>query len=428
MSKILVIDDNRNNLTLLKILLKRYYPDYDILTSQSGPEGIEIAKNELPDAIILDIRMPDMDGYEVCKHLQSDESTRYIPVILLTAYGANSKDIVRGLEMGAVSFIPKPINNDELIARVNVVLRMKYTEDKLKESEEKYRNIFESANDAIIYLGRSGKILDVNEKTVEISGWKREELVGKNFTKLRVFGKENISAVMKTFKKALTKEKFNLDFSFTNKKGIKIDLECAVTRIKQAGKTISLTIVARNVTDRIQAEEALKQKVLELNSFINNIPDMAWLKDTDSNFIAVNKMFCDTVSMDQEYLVNHTCEVCFGKEAAKKFKEDEKKVMKGKKQIIIEESIIDSKKNKVWLETIKSPILDKSGEITGTVGLARDITERKKMEEELKKKMNQLERFNRLTVGRELRMIEMKKEVNELLEKAGMEKRYSTPG
>ena len=137
MSKILLIDDNRNNLILLEVLLRRSYPDYEILTAQSGPEGIEIAKKELPDAIILDIRMPDMDGYEVCKHLQSDESTRYIPVLFLTAYQSDSKDVIRGLEFGALSFLPKPIDNDILIAHVNVALRITKAEKALRESERK---------------------------------------------------------------------------------------------------------------------------------------------------------------------------------------------------------------------------------------------------------------------------------------------------
>ncbi|GAG44813.1 unnamed protein product, partial [marine sediment metagenome] len=105
----------------------------------------------------------------------------------------------------------------------------------------------------------------------------------------------------------------------------------------------------------------------------------------DSNFIAVNKAFGDIVGMDPDYLINHTCEVCFGKEASKIFKEDDQKVIKSKKQTIIEEFIIDSKNNKVWLETVKSPILNESGKVVGTVGIARDITQRKQMEKELLK-------------------------------------------
>ena len=144
------------------------------------------------------------------------------------------------------------------------------------------------------------------------------------------------------------------------------------------------------------AEEALKQKINELNSFINNIPDMAWLKDKDSHFIAANKAFCNAAGMDEEFLLNQSCEVCFGKEAARKFIEDDQMVMKGKKQVIIEEKIIDAQKNEVWLETIKSPILNDKGQPVGTVGIARNITERRKAEKENIKLQEQLRQAQKL--------------------------------
>jgi len=131
-------------------------------------------------------------------------------------------------------------------------------------------------------------------------------------------------------------------------------------------------------------EEELKRKITELNSFINNVPAMAWLKDAESRFIAVNREFGEAVGMNPESLINQTCEVCFGKEEAKKFREDDQKVMKSTKRVIIEEKITDSQKNEIWLETIKSPIFDESGKVLGTVGIARDITEHKQAEEGLR--------------------------------------------
>ena len=84
-----------------------------------------------------------------------------------------------------------------------------------------------------------------------------------------------------------------------------------------------------------QTEKELKRKSTELNSFINNLPAMAWLKDTESRFIAVNREFGEAVGMNPESLINQTCEVCFGKEEAKKFREDDQKVMKSTTRVII---------------------------------------------------------------------------------------------
>jgi two-component system, cell cycle sensor histidine kinase and response regulator CckA len=158
-------------------------------------------------------------------------------------------------------------------------------------------------------------------------------------------------------------------------------LQGSTARVKSDGQS-SVLLCLEDITDRTRAEEGLRTKVTELNSFINNLPDMAWLKDVNSNFIAANKAFGDAVGMAPEYLASHTCEICFGPEAAKKFKEDDQEVMVTRERTVIEESIIDAKGNQVWLETIKSPILDATGNVLGTVGVARDITERRRAEKE----------------------------------------------
>jgi len=142
-----------------------------------------------------------------------------------------------------------------------------------------------------------------------------------------------------------------------------------------------------------QAQKMLKRKITELDSFINNIPDMAWIKDESSRFIAVNRAFGEAVGIDEVSLIHQTCEICFGKEGAKKFREDDLKVMKGRTQKVIEEKIIDSQNNGVWLETVKSPILDQSGKAIGTVGISRDISKRKRAEERLQQAHNDLERI-----------------------------------
>jgi len=140
----------------------------------------------------------------------------------------------------------------------------------------------------------------------------------------------------------------------------------------------------KKVAAGTRTEEALARKITELHSFINNMPDLAWVKDSKSRFVAVNKTFADAVGMAPDFLINHTCEVCFGKDGARKFRKDDQEVMRGGKQVIIEEKILNARKEEVWLETIKSPIFDRSGKIVGTVGVARETTGRKKAEEALR--------------------------------------------
>ena len=111
----------------------------------SGKAGIEIANKENPDIIILDIIMPDMDGYMVCEALKKSNLTKHIPIILITATNTDSSGRAKGLDLGAVAFLSKPIDNIEFIAQVRVMLRIKEAEDKLRAENENLRVI---ANDS----------------------------------------------------------------------------------------------------------------------------------------------------------------------------------------------------------------------------------------------------------------------------------------
>ncbi|MBF0398819.1 MAG: response regulator [Desulfobacterales bacterium] len=135
MIKILAIDDKEDNLITLSAVINHFIPDCIVITARSGLAGLKKAEEESPDTIILDIRMPEMDGFYVCKLLKSNFKTKHIPVILLTAVKTSSKDRIRGLDIGADAFLTKPIDESELMAQINVMLRIKKAEDILRKEK-----------------------------------------------------------------------------------------------------------------------------------------------------------------------------------------------------------------------------------------------------------------------------------------------------
>ena len=163
MNIILAIDDQQDNLTTIQAVIKSHIPNCRVLTAQSGKEGIELAQQKQPDTILLDIIMPQMDGYETCKKLKENELTKHIPVVLVTAIRTDTESRVKGLNIGADAFLSKPIDPIELSAQVRVMLRIKEAEDmlradkevleekilertyELKESEEKYKALYNNA-------------------------------------------------------------------------------------------------------------------------------------------------------------------------------------------------------------------------------------------------------------------------------------------
>ena len=169
MSKILVIDDQQDNLSTIRAVLKNNLPTCELLTSLSGYEGIEIAKKEQPDTILLDIIMPKMDGYEVCKKLKEEGLTKHIPIILITAIKTDSESRAMGLNMGADAFLWKPIDALELVAQINVMLRIKKAEDKIRrEKEHLEEKNQELERYALLFEGREFRIKELRDKIKEL--------------------------------------------------------------------------------------------------------------------------------------------------------------------------------------------------------------------------------------------------------------------
>ncbi len=136
MKKILAIDDNSINLELIGEILKTYYPNFIYIHSLTGEDGIEKANEEKPELILLDILMPGLNGFDVCKILKGSNRTKHIPILMVSALGQDALERTKGLDAGADAFISKPFNQSELRARINVALRIKEVEDLLRKRNE----------------------------------------------------------------------------------------------------------------------------------------------------------------------------------------------------------------------------------------------------------------------------------------------------
>jgi CheY-like chemotaxis protein len=128
---VLVVDDNQQNLELLQAYLEDM--DCQTLPAHNGLEALEIVSEEEVDLILLDVMMPKMSGFEVCKRLKKDPKTADIPVIMVTAL-TEFGDIERGIDSGTDDFLSKPVNKLELLTRVKTMLKLKHLTDKLERT------------------------------------------------------------------------------------------------------------------------------------------------------------------------------------------------------------------------------------------------------------------------------------------------------
>lgn len=165
---ILVVDDTPENLTLMSALLKDFY---QVRVANHGDRALKIAMSDKPpDLILLDIMMPDIDGYEVCRRLKADSTTRDIPIIFLTAR-SDTEDEQKGLELGAVDYITKPISPPIVLARVAAQLSLKASADFLREKNEFLREKNEYLKEKNAFLHDKNDFLEseVTRRTQEVS-------------------------------------------------------------------------------------------------------------------------------------------------------------------------------------------------------------------------------------------------------------------
>lgn len=139
--KILAIDDNPDNLIALKAVVSDRLPGTHVLTALNGQQGIELALAEDPDVILLDIVMPGMDGYAVCRKLKEDERLQLIPVLFLTALKTDRSSRVLALEAGAEGFLSKPFDEIELSAQIRAMAKIKAAVLIQRNDQERLTNL-----------------------------------------------------------------------------------------------------------------------------------------------------------------------------------------------------------------------------------------------------------------------------------------------
>ncbi|CCE23135.1 GGDEF/EAL domain-containing response regulator [Methylotuvimicrobium alcaliphilum] len=177
--KILIIDDTPANITLLGMALKDHY---EIQIATSGKKGLELASETPPDLVLLDIMMPDLDGYETCRLFKADERLRHIPIIFVTALSEIEAEI-HGLSLGAADFLIKPFNLQIAQLRVRNLLETERMRQALRQTEEDQRlaaTVFAYSHDGIVITDVENRIINVNNAFSRITGYGLDEIKGEN--------------------------------------------------------------------------------------------------------------------------------------------------------------------------------------------------------------------------------------------------------
>jgi PAS domain S-box-containing protein len=389
---LLAVDDYPDNLLVLRKLIGKYLPDCELLTAVSAREGLELVAERPLDVILLDVQMPEMDGIEMCRRLKSDERTARIPVILMTAHMASPEQKAEGLNAGADDFITKPIENIELTAKINVMLRIKSAEDDLREtnlhledlvdertralreSEDRLSSFMNSASDSFYLLDSDLNFVEINERGLEIIGKDREEVIGKNITEIVPDVRES-GRYDEHLKVLNTGKPFVIDDFVPHPKFG--DLHFLFKSFK-AGD--GLGVIASDITERKQAEERLRY----FQRAVDGATDAIGMSTPDGRHYYQNEAMTELFSLSTEEIDGTSgppstiyADEAVGREVFETIMKGE--TWNGEVKMIGK----DGRELEILLQAYS--IKDENDKVIGLVGVHNDITARKRADEERQK-------------------------------------------
>ncbi len=283
---VLVIDDTHENLRLLAEVLKEQ--GYKVRLAPSGHLGIISARTELPNIILLDIAMPDMDGYEVCRRLKQDQCTASIPIIFVSALGEGVNK-AEAFRTGGADYITRPFQVEEMIARLENQITLQQTRQELERSEARYRAVVEDQTELICRILPDGTITFVNETFRHYFSRGQEELVGRNI--LSIVAGQVIPLPSQVATPYTPERPFiNTEEQSIDPRGNPHWLQWTTRAIfNEHDKIAELQIVGRDTTERKTMEKALKEAERFTRSILNSLSDHIAVLDETGNIITVNE-------------------------------------------------------------------------------------------------------------------------------------------
>ena len=284
---ILAVDDKQDNLTTLKAVLNDAFPRAIVVTASTGTRCIELALEKDPDVILLDIVMPGMDGFEVCRRLKNDERLDGIPVVFLTALRTDRESRIKALNVGAEGFLSKPIDEEELTAQVRAMVKIKRANDfqriesqrlsslvaerteeietelaqriKAEQVQRRLATAIEQAGEGVVITDADWLIQYVNPAMQKMSGYTRDELIGKTprILKSGVQGEVFYEELWMTIK---TGKIWSGRFTSRRKDGSVYHEEATISPVKdQSGRITNFVAVNRDITEHLELSQQLLQ-------------------------------------------------------------------------------------------------------------------------------------------------------------------------
>jgi len=452
--KILAIDDNQDNLVSLKAILLDLLPDAKFLSANNGRKGIAMAIIEDPDVILLDIVMPGLDGYEVCQQLKEDEKLSMIPVVFLTAIKTGRDSQIKALEVGAEAFLAKPIDEMHLVATVRAMAKIKESHELMRKEQDRLSNLILSRTTE---LQKESDMRSRFETDLESANEKLRKSQAALLNILEDLRNQNIARKLSEEKYRLLftqmTEGFALHEIICNNKGIPVDyrfvevnhafevltglraidiigktvlevMPATETRwistygkVAQTGKPIDFTqynieldrtysvyafsprqnqfaTILTDVSDQVRIEQALRESETKFRRITEQVSDLIFMTDRNGLLIYLSPASFRLFGYEPDEMLTEKFTTFLAESERKSSVKAFRLAMRTGSAI---EMVIRMKRKDGTLfdGELRASIYRENGRVQGILGLIHDITERKRLTEELETSREQLQELNR---------------------------------
>jgi hypothetical protein len=420
---ILVVDDQPQNIELLEAYLVPQ--GYEIVKAANGEEALGKLSDNQIDLILLDVKMPGMDGFEVTRRVRQDNTHRLLPIILVTVL-REMEDRVKGIEAGCNDFISYPVDKIELLARVRSLLKVKAYNDLMtnyrKELESGVTKKTEELKHALENLQQDVTERREMEENIKKLSLRQQALLaaipdiimevdthkiytwankaGIEFFGDDVIGKEadfyfvreqNIYDIVQPIFDG-NKDIIYVESWQKRKDGKERLLAWWCHMLKDAqGNVTGALSSGRDITDQKKLEDLVEKEREELKLIIDSSPIIVFYKDREGRFIRINKTFAEVLDRPEENFVGKTVFDLYSPRTAQNMADNDQDVFQSRRPKLNIVEQYESASGTRWAQTDKIPILDKDGMPIGLIGFAQDITERKLAEKEIKRLNEELE-------------------------------------
>ncbi|MHC5085387.1 MAG: PAS domain S-box protein [Planctomycetota bacterium] len=409
---ILIVDDETPKLQLLSgILAKEGYP---VRQANESHVAIESAMAQPPKLILLDVKMPEMDGFEVCRRLKQDERTREIPIIFINSL-QDTQHRALGFEAGGVDYISTPFNEPEVLARVRTHMELRNMQlnlekvistriTEISERERLYRTMFEMTAVGIAQLSTDGNFLHINQRFCDIVGYSREEMLELTFQDIT--HPDDLAADLELVQKVLEGEieHYSMDKRYCRKDGSMVWVNLNVSLVRnRSGSPKYFVSVVKDISKRKKAEEVLRKNINFLEHLTSAVPDAIYsVKMPERTINWVNDSFNITGYSDEECIGQSTLNYYADPEDYEKVGKIQQDAILRGEDVISTEDMLRRKDGRVIPVELTATFYKEDGELTNITAMVRDITKRKQAEEEIHHLREEYTHMARVSVMGEL--------------------------